>query len=1127
MNEKVSPNLDDQVNNLFEQTLRSLPYKAFEALVSAKIRDVSGLLGLSKVQLDGLGISSEMVRIILEKQNLLREKQNALLYNVQSQNEITERKSDDTSDDSDFLDIINTLPYQTYEILKSKGVSNATQFLALTEDVMRANGFPQHEVVYLLIKQQEISRKHGFGGRKHKKIRRNIEGNHTAASKQITQESSSDVLKTGSTQLQNNMTTESLPEVDPFPATWSILERSISDVLQIVDSKESIEVKPFPTIEFLCISETDKQHLQSNCFYEDDCIDVFIPVTITYLLGTGISEDTLNIISDALTGLDKSLSNLSGAIMESISANSVFQDVQMDKLDVLRLFQFNLDSLKHVSSSVLWGEIKNLSEREVVLCQGITIASIERIKEYWFLRKEAIGILKIFSANLPDESYKSYEILVNSFLSDIVKNDRDKFIVIERLGLIDGKIKTLEEVGQVYNVTRERIRQIEAKLLEKLLTEKQLSKLSWFWLILESLVRDFGGACYVSELIDQVGKHFSWNISPSIEAFSSFISMPKKFELIDGSSLVVMLKEFQCLTCADIKNIIKKRLNVDGVKVLSFQDANELLRQHCVSKTCGMLQQINMFSRGFFFMLTAELTDVFVDDQGIYGQLEWLLKTGKDKVGLVEQFFIKAGRALHFKDVAAELNKELPSDEQLSERQIYSYIDRSPNLLLWDRGTYIYKDFASIPVELVKKVENNIISRLDSSIPYLSISGIYKDFEPDLKLKGDLSESALYTCIRNRNNPKLVFPEYPYIMSSRNVGERQPINLVLENYIANREGITTYQDLLRYVTEDLGVKEVLFVAYYYPNIPNIVRVNRGELIHIDQIDVDKDLLRPLVVYTEQFLEENDNVTAHKLFNDKRITCKQIGIATPYLLYSLLELYFSDKFSFTRFPSIFKKDDSNLVRSGMESEVIKHIFNKQLPCSYSELIREFVDRLGYKPITVYNIRYSDPILRYSEGVVVHVKNLNWTDAKQIKIENAALQYLKERENAGKPFGSISDLYEFYYDLLPELPRSIHWTQSLFGELLCSNGKFRMIGAKQNAFISIPNLNNIYTLSDLLHFIIVNEYDGAENLDRFISDMKEAGILIKSLTPLMLGEGSKLVISGNVIKLKELSKYASAS
>ena len=46
-----------------------------------------------------------------------------------------------------------------------------------------------------------------------------------------------------------------------------------------------------------------------------------------------------------------------------------------------------------------------------------------------------------------------------------------------RFGLTDGMNHTLEEVGREFDVTRERIRQIEAKALEKIREHNKLKKL--------------------------------------------------------------------------------------------------------------------------------------------------------------------------------------------------------------------------------------------------------------------------------------------------------------------------------------------------------------------------------------------------------------------------------------------------------------------------------------------------------------------------------------------------------------------------------------------------------------------------------------------------------------------------
>jgi RNA polymerase primary sigma factor len=46
--------------------------------------------------------------------------------------------------------------------------------------------------------------------------------------------------------------------------------------------------------------------------------------------------------------------------------------------------------------------------------------------------------------------------------------DRERTVVSLRFGLYDGEPQTLEDVGRIFGVTRERIRQIEARALDKL-----------------------------------------------------------------------------------------------------------------------------------------------------------------------------------------------------------------------------------------------------------------------------------------------------------------------------------------------------------------------------------------------------------------------------------------------------------------------------------------------------------------------------------------------------------------------------------------------------------------------------------------------------------------------------------
>ncbi len=67
---------------------------------------------------------------------------------------------------------------------------------------------------------------------------------------------------------------------------------------------------------------------------------------------------------------------------------------------------------------------------------------------------------------------------IDLLLQDL--KDRERQVIVLRFGLEDGHPRTLEEVGREFNVTRERIRQIEAKALRKLRNPVRSKKIKDF-----------------------------------------------------------------------------------------------------------------------------------------------------------------------------------------------------------------------------------------------------------------------------------------------------------------------------------------------------------------------------------------------------------------------------------------------------------------------------------------------------------------------------------------------------------------------------------------------------------------------------------------------------------------------
>ena len=82
----------------------------------------------------------------------------------------------------------------------------------------------------------------------------------------------------------------------------------------------------------------------------------------------------------------------------------------------------------------------------------------------------------------PEPAEAASFMLLKEQLVEVLKTltPREEKVLRLRFGIEDGRTRTLEEVGKEFNVTRERIRQIEAKALRKLRHPSRSKKLKDF-----------------------------------------------------------------------------------------------------------------------------------------------------------------------------------------------------------------------------------------------------------------------------------------------------------------------------------------------------------------------------------------------------------------------------------------------------------------------------------------------------------------------------------------------------------------------------------------------------------------------------------------------------------------------
>lgn len=268
---------------------------------------------------------------------------------------------------------------------------------------------------------------------------------------------------------------------------------------------------------------------------------------------------------------------------------------------------------------------------------------------------------------------------------------RQKDVVHKRFGLKDGRRRTLEEIGDEYGITRERVRQIENVAKAALVESEYMEQLEWFFQRVRAHLSAHGGMRVEYTLFHKDSEAF---FSPALKKHLARAYIYFLLSLHDSFIRHPETDEFHTVwALADTDPSAVKQSVGELVGKLNAH-REPVARELLLEWFAGLTREEKIHVLESYLAMSKQIdANVF----GEYGLTDWpeiSTRGVRDKAYLVLK---KHKEPLHFRDIVSRINTTFGGEKSAHPQTVHNELIKNDKFVLVGRGTYALSEWGYKP----------------------------------------------------------------------------------------------------------------------------------------------------------------------------------------------------------------------------------------------------------------------------------------------------------------------------------------------------------------------------------------------------------------------------------------------